>query len=226
MADGLLDKLKIIPFADAEGLQVGLPVAPPFIVQFNPETYSIKNEVQLNTDQVAQGANGAEAKQVKVEPREYTFDFLLDGTGASGPALDVTAQIELFKWTIGFSGESHRNHFLILQWGLFVTNCVIKSYSINYKLFRANGTPLRAVITATFQEHKSLELQSLINNLMSPDVTHVHEVIGAERLDYLCFQQYRDSRFYYHVAEANGLDTVRRINVGTELQFPPLQGDD
>ena len=223
MPDGLLDKLKIIPFSDAEGLQVGLPVAPPFIAQFNPETFTIKNEVQLNSEQTAQGANGAEAKQVKVEPREYTFDFLLDGTGATGPALDVFAAIELFKWTIGFSGETHRNHFLILQWGLFVSNCVIKSYSINYKLFRANGTPLRAVITATFQEHKSLELQDLINNLMSPDVTHVHEVTAADSLDHLSFQYYKDSQYYYHVAKANGLDTVRRLRVGQPVSFPPVK---
>ena len=180
MSSGLLDKLKIIPFKDSESVQTGLPAGPPFIAQFNPETFSIKNEVKLNTEQTAQGANGAEAKQVKVEPREYTFDFLLDGTGASGPALDVFAAIELFKLTTGFTGETHRNRFLILQWGLFVATCVIKSYSITYKLFRPDGTPLRAVISASFQEHTALELQDLINNLMSPDVTHLHEVKEQE----------------------------------------------
>jgi hypothetical protein len=222
MSSGLLDKLKIIPFKDSESVQTALPSGPPFIAQFNPETFSIKNEVKLNTEQTAPGSNGAEAKQVKVEPREYAFDFLLDGTGASGPALDVFAAIELFKLTTGFTGETHRNRFLILQWGLFVATCVIKSYSITYKLFRPDGTPLRAVISASFQEHTPLELQDLISNLMSPDVTHLHEVKEQEHLSWLTFQQYQDPRYYYHVAAANGLDTVRKLQAGTELQFPPL----
>lgn len=222
MASGLLDKLKIIPFLDSESVQTALPAGPPFIAQFNPETYSIKNEVKLNTEQTAQGANGAEAVQVAVEPREYSFDFLVDGTGAAGPALDVFAAIELFKLTTGFTGETHRNRFLVLQWGLFATTCVIKSYTINYKLFRPDGTPLRAVISATFQEHTSLELQDLINNLMSPDVTHLHEVHEQERLDQLSFRYYKDSRHYYHVAQVNGLDTVRKLWASTPLQFPPV----
>lgn len=222
MASGLLDKLKIIPFLDAESVQTALPAGPPFVAQFNPESFSVKNEVVLNTEQTAQGANGAEAVQVRVAPREFSFDFLLDGTGASGPALDVFATIELFKLTTGFTGETHRNRFLILQWGLFAATCVIKSYTINYKLFRADGTPLRAVISASFQEHKSLELQDLINNLMSPDVTHTHEVLAGEHLDQLAFRYYKDSRHYYALAQANGLDTVRRLRPGDLLRFPPL----
>lgn len=223
MSDGMLDKLKIIPFLDAQSVQASLPAGPPFIAQFNPETFSIKNDVQLNTEQSAQGANGAEAKQVSVEAREFNYDFLLDGTGASGPALDVFAAIELFKLTTGFTGESHRNRFLVLQWGLFVVTCVLKSFNINYKLFRANGTPLRAIISATFQEHKSLELQGLINNLMSPDVTHLHEVKGSEHLAYLCYQKYKDASYYYQVAESNGLNTVRVIAPSSELLFPPVK---
>ncbi|WP_185231373.1 CIS tube protein [Teredinibacter franksiae] len=223
MSTGLLDKLKIIPFLDAESVQGGLPSGPPFFAQFNPETLSIKNEIKLNTEQTAQGANGAEAKQVKVEPQEFNFDFLLDGTGASGVSLDVFASIELFKLTTGFTGETHRNRFLVLQWGLFVTTCVLKSYTINYKLFRADGTPLRAVISATFLEHKSLELQDLISNLMSPDVTHVHNVTESEHLGKLSFDIYKRSQYYLQVAAVNGLDTVRKIDAGTQLKFPPLR---
>ncbi|APR66879.1 hypothetical protein CN03_07985 [Thalassolituus oleivorans] len=222
MSSGILDKLKIIPFLDAEGLQSGLPSGPPFIAQFNPETLTINNEVKLNTEQTAQGANGAEAKQVKVEAQEFKFDFYLDGTGAAGPSLDVFVAIELFKLTTGFTGETHRNRFLVLQWGTFVTTCVLKGYSINYKLFRADGTPLRAVISATFLEHKSLELQDLISNLMSPDVTHLHEVTESEHLSQLSYQKYKNGAYYYQVARYNGLDSFRSLKAGQQLAFPPL----
>ncbi len=222
MTAGILDKLKIIPFLDAEALQTGLPSGPPFIAQFNPETLTIKNEVELNTEQTAQGSNGSEAKQIKVKEQEFNFDFFLDGTGASGPGLDVFASIELFKLTTGFTGETHRNRFLILQWGTFVATCVLQSYSINYKLFRSDGTPLRAVISATFLEHKSLELQDLISNLMSPDVTYLHEVKQAEHLSQLCFKHYKQAKYYYHVAKHNQLDSFRQLDAGQKLVFPPL----
>jgi nucleoid-associated protein YgaU len=227
MAFGILDKLKIIPFLDAEALQSALPSGPPFIAQFNPETLTIKNEVKLNTEQTAQGANGAEAKQVKVEPQEFNFDFPLDGTGAAGPSLDVFAAIELFKLTTGFTGETHRNRFLVLQWGTFVTTCVLKSYSINYKLFRADGTPLRAVISATFLEHKSLELQDLISNLMSPDVTYLHEVKETEHLSQLSHEKYKNGAYYYQIAHFNKLDSLRKLRSGQTLVLPPLaKGDE
>ena len=37
--DGAVLKLTILPFEDVEGV-LGMPAGPPFIAQFNPETYT------------------------------------------------------------------------------------------------------------------------------------------------------------------------------------------
>jgi hypothetical protein len=223
MSDGLLEKLKIIPFDTPNTVQDGLPVDVPFICQFNPETFSVSNEISYNTEQTAAGASGGEARQIAEAPREYQFEFMLDGTGASGPSIDVTLMIELFKKTTGFDGSIHRHRYLLLQWGLFASTCVLKQYTINYKLFRSNGTPLRAVLSATFVEHKTLELQALLKNLQSPDVTESHLIKEGQRLDQLVFSKYDDHRYCAQVAKHNSLDTIRRLHTSSEITLPPLK---
>ncbi len=223
MADGFMAKLTIIPFEDSENVQIGPPAGPPFIAQFNPEAFTINNEIELGPEEPAQGDDGEEAKFKSIKPRSFSFDFLLDGTGASGPKIEVLAQLELFKLTTGFSGKIHRPKFLLLNWGSFIATCVLESFSINYKLFRPNGTPLRAVLSASFREHKPAPLRELLKNLSSPDLTHLHEVIAGEHLALICYRIYKDPRYYFQVGEANGLNNLRSITIGQSLQLPPLR---
>jgi nucleoid-associated protein YgaU len=223
MADGLLVKLTIIPFEDSETVQMGPPAGPPFIAQFNPESFTVNNEFEYGTADPTQGADGTEGKFKGIKPRTFSFEFLLDGTGAQGAKFEVLAQVELFKQTVGFSGEIHRPPFLVLAWGSFIATCVLESFSVAYKLFRPNGTPLRATLSASFREHKDKSLMALLMNLTSPDVLHAHLVKKGENLPLITHRVYKDPRYYYHVAEANGLDTVRAVAAGTALHLPPLR---
>ena len=223
MSDGVLLKMTIIPFEDSENVQIGPPSGPPFIAQFNPESYTINNEIELGPDEPTQGDDGEEAKFKSIKPRSFSFDFLLDGTGVSGEKIDVLARIKLFKKTCGFSGKIHRPTFLLLNWGSFIATCVLESYSINYKLFRADGTPLRAVLSASFREHKPAPLRELLKNLSSPDLTHLHNVADGEHLSLITYRTYKDPRFYYHVGEANGLDNLRQLVSGQSLKLLPLR---
>lgn len=223
MADGLLAKMIILPFDDEKTVQAGPPAGPPFIAQFNPESYTVTNEVELATEGQAKGDVGGPAKFNAVKPRSFSFDFLLDGTGAAGDLNDVLLMVELFKLTVGFSGLIHRPRFLVLQWGTFLATCVLVSYSVNYKLFRPDGTPLRAVLSAGFREHQPKELEELTKNLSSPDVTHAHVVLEGEHLSLITHRIYKDARFYVQVAERNNLDTLRRVSTGSTLFLPPVR---
>ena len=170
MSDGFMAKLTIIPFEDSENVQIGPPAGPPFIAQFNPESFTINNEIELGPDEPAQGDDGEEAKFKSIKPRSFSFDFLMDGTGASGKKFEVLAQIALFKLTTGFSGKIHRPKFLLLNWGTFIATCVLESFSINYKLFRPNGTPLRAVQCKNHEPEKTIppkEIEEFIGRINS-----------------------------------------------------------
>lgn len=224
MSDGVLLKLTILPFEDSENVQLGAPAGPPFVAQFNPESFTVSNQAEYGPDQPADGDTGSEAKFKSLKPRTFGFDLLLDGTGADGkPKREVTAQIQLFRLTTGFSGKIHRPHFLVITWGTFLATCVLESWSINYKLFRSDGTPLRAVLSATFREHTDSKLGELTKNLSSPDIIHAHTVRGGEHLSLITHRIYKDPRYYLHVADANGLDNLRHLETGTNLQLPPVE---
>lgn len=223
MTDGLLVKLTILPFKDADTLQTGIPAGPPFIAQFNPESFSVDTEIEYAENSTPEGKDGGEAKYKSVKPRKFSFEFLMDETGAAGPSLPVLAQIALFRNTVGFFGEIHRPRFLVITWGSFMATCAIETFSINYKLFHPNGLPLRAVLSATFREHKSNTLVDLLMNLSSPDVMHVHNTIDGDHLARLTSTFYKDQSYYIQVAEANRLDNLRELTAGRQIVFPPIR---
>lgn len=234
--DGALLKLTIIPFEDSAGA-MGPPAGPPFIVQFNPETYTDTTEINLDNTKPPQGANGAEAKFEAVNPKKYSFELMLDGTGVSpapppaggldavapSTGLSVVAQLELFKATVGFSGNVHRPRFLMLVWGRLVVTTALESYSVAYKLFSPAGLPLRATLSVTFREHIPKGFGELLKNLASPDIDHVHQVLEGEHLSTIVNGVYKDPAYYMAVAEVNRLDTVRALRTGSALELPRLK---
>ena len=230
MIDGLLVKLIIMPFSASETMQAGPPSGPPYIAQFNPESFTVNTEIDYANDKEPPGAISAEATFKGIKPRTFSFDFMLDGTGAGPqivppvpePALSVLAQLANFRLTTGFLGKTHRPNFLVLVWGTFVATCVLEGYSVNYKLFDPTGIPLRAVLSAKFREHTSDSLAGLIKNLSSPDVTHAHEVTEGDHLALLTHQYYGSLERVVQVARHNGLNTLRNLKTSSLLNFPPI----
>lgn len=234
--DGALLKLTILPFEEVEG-GLGPPAGPPFIVQFNPETYTDTTEFKIGPETPPQGEVGGEAKFEGVNPKKYSFELMLDGTGVSpapppagafdsalpSTGLSVVAQIELFKLTVGFSGNVHRPRFLMLVWGRLVVTTVLEGYSIAYKLFSPAGLPLRATLTANFREHTPSGMGALLKNLASPDIDHAHQVLEGESLPAIVYRVYKDPAYYLAVAAANGLDSVRSLARGRVLHLPPVK---
>ncbi|HKK29094.1 MAG TPA: hypothetical protein VKA18_01715 [Alphaproteobacteria bacterium] len=233
----MLIKLTILPFDDSQTIQAGPPSGPPFTAQFNPETYTDTTEVELAPTEPAHGDAGQEAKFKAIKPKQWTLDLLIDGTGYSpappplgaldsavpSSGLSVVAQIELFKQVTGFSGNVHRPRYLMLVWGKLVATCVLESFSVAYKLFTPEGLPLRAVISATFKEHKDSVQGELEKNLSSPDIQHAHVVRSGEHLTNVVQSVYKMPDHYISIAEANGLHTVRQVAAGSTLFLPPLR---
>lgn len=234
--DGAVLKLTILPFEEVDGV-LGVPVGPPFVAQFNPETYTDTTEFTFAGDTPPQGDAGGEAKFKSVNPKKYSFEFLLDGTGvspappptgaldavASSSGLSVVAQLELFKQTVSFSGTIHRPRFLMLVWGRLIATTVLENYSIAYKLFSPAGLPIRATLSASFREHIPKGMGSLLKNLASPDINHAHQVVEGDRLPTIVHAVYKETAHYIDVARANRLDSIRALRPGEVLQLPPVR---
>ena len=194
-----------------------------FDVMFNPNSYTQKYEVEYE-DRQGQGDTASPQIFGKIKPQEYTFEFLFDGTGAATDALDVAETVEHFLAVTGkHAGEIHRPMYLKLSWGTLLSKCVLKSAEITYTLFKPDGTPLRAKVKATFSENVEDTLRVAEERKSSPDLTHVHTVGEGEHLSLLAYRFYGDASRYLQVAQNNGLTNYRRLEVGQQIRFPPIQ---
>ena len=193
-----------------------------FAAYVNPSEITLGYEVEYD-GQSGSGTTGSRMEFKKIKPGELTLSFFIDGTGANGRTADVQQQVAKFQEVTGYSGHIHRTHYLKIAWGtLQIKRCVLKSASIAYKLFKPDGVPLRAVISATFADNSDDSTRVAIAQDQSADLTHVRLVKAGDTLPGLCEEIYGEPRLYLEVARANGLDNFRALQAGAQLRFPPL----
>ena len=90
--------------------------------------------------------------------------------------------MEQFQTVTGYNGDIHRPNYLKVVWGtLQVKRCVLKSATIVYKMFKPDGVPLRAVITATFTDNSDDQTRVAITQDQSADLTHVRHGEGRRQ---------------------------------------------
>jgi hypothetical protein len=217
---GQLEKLKILAHKQPDYSDKAFDR---FVAYVNPAEISLGYEVEYDAAQGA-GTTGSRMEFKKIKPGDLSLSFFLDGTGANGMPYDVQAAVRQFQLITGYNGDIHRPNYLKIVWGtLQVKRCVLKSASIAYKLFRPDGVPLRAVISATFSDNSDDRTRVAIARDQSPDLTHRRTIKAGDRLPALCQEIYGDCRYYLRVAEANGLDDFRWLEPGSTLYFPPLE---
>ena len=193
-----------------------------FSAYVNPKEITLSYEMEYDSAQGA-GTTNSRMEFKKVKPGDMSLTLFLDGTGANGTRLDIQDKISEFQTVTGYNGNIHRPNYLKVVWGtLQVKRCVLKSASIAYKLFRPDGIPLRAVITANFTDNSDDQTRVAIAQDQSPDLTHMHRIKAGDTLPKLCYDIYGDPSYYLAVAEANQLDHFRELQPGSRIVFPPL----
>ncbi|MET0518563.1 MAG: hypothetical protein ABW005_06990, partial [Burkholderiaceae bacterium] len=147
-ASGQLEKLLLRAYSAPDYAQSSFVDS--FESYVNPNELTIAYEMEYDSAQGA-GTTGSRMDFKKLKPGDMSLAFFLDGTGANGVRIDVQQQVEKFQAVTGYNGDIHRPNYLKIAWGTIqVKRCVLKSASIAYKLFKPDGTPLRATISAVF----------------------------------------------------------------------------
>ena len=88
-------------------------------------------------------------------------------------------------------------------------------------LFNSDGVPLRATVSLSLREYKTLEEQLQALNLQSADHTRVHVVRQGETLPQIAYSAYQDPRRWRLIADHNRLLNVRHLTPGAVLELPP-----
>ena len=203
-----------------------------FTAFINPDEFTLNYNVFIpGTANRAPGEHASFGEILGTAPLDITLKFYLDGTGTTGKSCKVPEQVQKFYEVVGYDEKKHNTRYLRLVWGSltllrsnqYALDCVLKNASIQYKLFKPDGTPLRVIITATFTEALSNELVGLEFPKSSPDLTHVRIVKEGDTLPALVYDIYGNFKYYLEVAKANSLQNFRDLQPGQKLFFPPFE---
>jgi len=217
---GRLERLTIQAFEAPD--YSGQPVST-FEAYVNPSEITVAYEMEYDSAQ-GSGTTNSRMEFKKEKPGDLTLNFFIDGTGANGRKQNVQDKIAEFQKVTGYNGNIHRPNYLKVGWGTIeIKRCVLKGASIAYKLFKPDGVPLRAVVTAAFTGNSDDQTRVARAQDKSADLTHARMVRAGDTLPLLCFRIYGDPTLYIKVAQVNGLDEFRRLVPGTVLRFPPLR---
>ncbi len=208
-------------------------------VQFNPTEFSLDKGAQI-AEIAIPGLDSPLLQFVRGQNEKMTLDLFFDTTESGmGPgATSVTTLTDKvyslvkiepsrhappicsFLWSSSFpgadlspqAGNQRRNEF----------QCLVESIKQKFTLFSPEGVPLRATLTLTLREYKTLNEQLNQLNLSSPDRTHSHVVQNGETLSSIAGRYYRQPGAWRFVADANGIQDPRRLDVGRFLTVPPI----
>ncbi|WP_346860961.1 hypothetical protein [uncultured Draconibacterium sp.] len=203
----------------------------------NPEKYNLKYKVEQNQRQAA-GTSAASPRYNRTPPEDLELEFIFDRTGvlinyggpgeedntlSSDEGVGIADDVDQFKRVVfDYNGDEHRPNYLVLSWGALLFKGVLTELNLTFKLFKPDGTPLRASATAKFKGFIEDNLRVAMENNSSPDLTHVRIVNEGDTLPLMTHRIYGDSKYYLEIAKVNRLSNFRKLRVGQEIFFPPL----
>ena len=227
--NGKLEKMLILAFSDSEKAENGglMEADDVFEALINPEGYSLSYKLKFSEESQGQGTSGQQLTYEYTKPEEISFDFLFDNTGIidGKPRPGIADDLKRFKEVvIDYKGDIHEPRHFKLVWG---ENSIFKGrvtdLSINYKLFRPDGTPIRAIASVKFKSSIEEQKRAAKENKSSPDLTHVRKVKSGDTLPLMCTRIYGDPKYYLQVATANNIVNFRSLKPGTDIIFPPIE---
>lgn len=220
-----LQKIIIIGFGDKNQTdkEVGR-----FTIPINPENISRNHQINIEGSQ-STGAQANGGKFSGAPSEDLRLEFTLDGTNTvEGNLLNktpVSKQVDDFlKLTYQLNGEIRKPNFLkILWWDNFSFDCQLTSAQVNYTLFKPDGTPLRAKVTASFKQHISNELRVLKEDKATGALTQVQKMVDAgERITSIAQKVYADANKFLEIAKSNDLVNFRKTLPDIPLTLPGI----
>lgn len=222
---GELEKLKVVAYSDPE---FNSKIADgEFATLMNPEKYTYHYKIETDETQAA-GTSTVSPKFNKKLPENLELDFVFDRSGVingyQSSDNGIIDDIEKFKKVIlDYNGDEHKPNYLIISWGTLLFKGALTEMDVEFKLFKPDGTPIRAVAKAKFQGFVEDNLRAARENNKSPDLTHYRTVKEGDTLPLMSFTIYGDSKYYLEVARVNNIVNFRKLKTGQKLFFPPLQ---
>jgi hypothetical protein len=198
---------------------------------FNPKEYSISKQNTWNAADAKSGSDtpplhfgGGQPKQLKLQLFFDTYESGIDVRNAHTEKLFKMMEINPRLPVDSTNPTNGAPPKLIFTWGtVWSCFCYLESLSVQYTLFLADGTPVRATADIGLKQAVDEKQQAGTNPTSGGNGgEHVWQVQPQDRLDLIAFQEYSDASRWRVIAEANGIDNPLKIKPGQRLIIPSL----
>lgn len=198
--------------------------------QFNPTELKIVKSVKWKApEQYPPARNAPDLAFAGGEPATFSLNLVFDTTQATTiQGRDVRKHTnQLLKLVKVMGNDITRRKpppRVQFQWGkITLFMAVLQKVEISYVLFEADGTPVRAKVSAEFiQQDDSDDPASPQNPTTLSEPRRTHRVREGERLDLIAYEEYGQSSQWRYLADANGLLDAADLRPGQVLIIPPL----
>lgn len=211
------------------------PLGDPIPCQFNPTEYTLTKAAQ-NAEIAIPGLDSPVLQFVRGQAETLTADLFFDSTddGAGASATPVTKRTDRVYELVKIDPSTHAPPVCDFSWGLGFPGvsvdveqqrrgsfrCVVESVRQRFSLFGPFGHPLRATLSVSLREYKTLAQQIQELGLESADHTHSHVVAEGETLTRIAAAAYGDPRRWRLIADANRIDDPLALEPGSILVVP------
>lgn len=224
--------LACIKILDREALNSNRGLREEMYVKFNPTEYAISKGAQIAEIGIP-GLDNPLLQFVRGQNTKLTLELFFDTTngGMGSDAQDVRELTAPFFELVRIQPETHAPPRIQFIWGsparpFDKTNdfkAIVESVNQKFTLFAPNGNPLRATLSLSLREYKSIKEQVQELKLNSPNHTKRHMVKRGETLSQIAWEEYRDPQLWRRIAEENNLSNLRDLVPGTELTLPAIE---
>lgn len=230
-----LAKLTITPFK-RQGNRLERDTGNAIKVLFNPNAYSISKSVTWNSPSTG-GGDAHTQSQVNAPmltfggggSRRLTLELFFDVTepvaGDDGQSVttiaDVRVKTDKLVALTRIDSALRQPPVCEVMWGQSTSKDfpfigVVSSLTQRFTLFRENGNPVRATLTAEFTEF----LDPAIDMRQTDPEQSTHVVKRGETLSSIAGEVYQDPTLWRIIAIANRVDNPRQVPVGKTLTIP------
>jgi contractile injection system tube protein/LysM domain-containing protein len=211
-------------------------------VSFNPTELTFSKNAQIAEIPIP-GLDSPILQFVRGQAETLSVDLFFDTTdeGMGDDARPVTELTDRFYQLIKIDRTTHAPPVCRFIWGdrgfpgskmtgTWATQnrqngfqCVVESVKQRFTLFNPKGRPLRATLSVSLKEYRTLDQQIAEIFQQSPDHTHAHVVQRGDTLARVAADRYGNPAQWRAIAEENGVDDPLALVPGTILEVPPLR---
>jgi hypothetical protein len=195
-----------------------------FKVQFNPTEFTRQKGAQIAEIGIY-GLDSPVLQFIRGQNEKLTLELFFDTTdkGMDSNAVSVTTKTDEFYEFIKIQPEIHAPPRIIFSWGGWAFPAIVESIQQRFTLFNPDGIPLRATISLTLREYKTLEEQVSNPKRASADHTKLHVVQQGDTMSGIAALEYGDPALWRPIADANpDQANPRNLTPGTVLTIPAL----